>query len=610
MNFRDVLLNIKKETALYMNNITAYIKYQLLTKAILFFLLPLFYKAWEILIKSSGEVVISSGNYKAFLTSLPAICFLTVSLIVFLLCVVMDINAFITISASIKKTGKPGKLTHTLKNAIKSTKSFFSPAGAFLALYTALIVPLVGVGTKASLIQSLNVPNFITSVIYGNTMYLCIYLTVLGVLAAAGFFLIFSFHFMYLHNNGAMEAIKNSVRTVWNNKYKILMSFVLLNVILAVLTVAVLLGMYFAIEALDILLVRKAFFSRFTMVLMLFLFVELMNICLFLMWPLQLHMLTSRFCALTNIDKIKCNFESPKSHKVKGKKIKGKLAAAIIALMIFNIAVSGLAAVYFDDLFHYNPKVDIIAHRGGGDLAAENTLLGVNAAAEAGAQWSEIDVMRSKDGIYVINHDATFERLTGVSKAPSEMTWDEIRSLEVKDAFVPGRQSDAVPDLSGIMDAAKGRIGLLIELKKPDADEKMADDVVESIISRGMEKETMVISLDYNIIKYIEQKYPGIKTGYLYFFAVGDTSKIATDCLLMEESAINADVIEKIHNEGKLAFAWTVNDSEAIKGLFDAGIDGIITDHVVELKEAIQEMDQKTDKELILDELKSLLTND
>lgn len=38
---------------------------------------------------------------------------------------------------------------------------------------------------------------------------------------------------------------------------------------------------------------------------------------------------------------------------------------------------------------------------------------GLEAAIAQGAQWSEINVQRTKDGHYIIHHDATFKRLAG-----------------------------------------------------------------------------------------------------------------------------------------------------------------------------------------------------
>ncbi len=56
-------------------------------------------------------------------------------------------------------------------------------------------------------------------------------------------------------------------------------------------------------------------------------------------------------------------------------------------------------------MFPEETDVKIIAHRGGGNEGNENTQSGLNAAWKAGAYGSEIDIQRTKDGYYVVNHD-------------------------------------------------------------------------------------------------------------------------------------------------------------------------------------------------------------
>jgi glycerophosphoryl diester phosphodiesterase len=54
----------------------------------------------------------------------------------------------------------------------------------------------------------------------------------------------------------------------------------------------------------------------------------------------------------------------------------------------------------------------LIAHRGGGTLAPENTLAGLRMAASLGYRGVEFDVMLSADGTPVLIHDETLERTT------------------------------------------------------------------------------------------------------------------------------------------------------------------------------------------------------
>lgn len=55
-----------------------------------------------------------------------------------------------------------------------------------------------------------------------------------------------------------------------------------------------------------------------------------------------------------------------------------------------------------------------------------------------------------------------------------------------------------VATLEEMLETAKRKIGLFIELKGSTADTKMVDDVVKMAQERNMEKEVVLLSLDYS----------------------------------------------------------------------------------------------------------------
>lgn len=620
MSIKQTFIGIKQEAGIYLPNIWVYAKYQLITKGILLLFIFLLSTITEnFLIKTSGFTVLSSGNFRSLLFSLRGIGFALVGLILFLIAIAIDINAFIEISASIRITGRPIRVTYALLNGIKSTKTLFSPAGLFLALYTMLIVPLVSVGLKTSLFKGLKIPNFITSVIYETPIYALCYIVLIIIFAVIGFFLILSFHFMHLYNQSSKNAIKSSISTVWKNKFSILGTLVLFNIILFLVIFVSFNFIYFVINLIDSKIINDVVLSRFVMMFIVITFSELINLWIFLTAPLQIHIITGKFYTLTQNADVYNKYDYSKylvdnskylvDTTTKSKKLRrfGMILLVILTL-IFNLSISGISAVFFDEIFRYRPDVEIVAHRGGGYLGAENTILGLNSAIDAGAQWSEIDVMRTKDGVYIIHHDATFSRLAGIKNRVSEMTWDEIKNLQIKDTFDSSRPSGNISELTTFMDVAKDRIGLFIELKGVGTDTKMADYVIDEIYKKDMIDSAVIISLDYNLIKYIEDNYPEINTGFLYYFSFGNVSRINTDYLIMEEALVNPDTIEKIQNSGKKVFVWTVNDPLEINNLLTANIDGIITDNVIDMAESIKKWDNKTDREIIFDEVENLLS--
>jgi myo-inositol-1(or 4)-monophosphatase len=57
-----------------------------------------------------------------------------------------------------------------------------------------------------------------------------------------------------------------------------------------------------------------------------------------------------------------------------------------------------------------------VAHRGDTSLWRENTLAGLDSAADCGADWVEVDVKLTADGELVLLHDFTLNRLWGLDR--------------------------------------------------------------------------------------------------------------------------------------------------------------------------------------------------
>jgi glycerophosphoryl diester phosphodiesterase len=89
----------------------------------------------------------------------------------------------------------------------------------------------------------------------------------------------------------------------------------------------------------------------------------------------------------------------------------------------------------------------VIAHRGHHARAHENTLTALREAADAGADYVEMDVRRTADGHYVLLHDSTVDRTTNGRGSVGRMTLAELRALEVRDPARPEVKPDRIPTL-------------------------------------------------------------------------------------------------------------------------------------------------------------------
>lgn len=103
----------------------------------------------------------------------------------------------------------------------------------------------------------------------------------------------------------------------------------------------------------------------------------------------------------------------------------------------------------------------LYAHRGLHDnttLAPENSMSAFRKAVEAG-YGIELDVQLTKDGIPVIFHDFTLERMCGVPGKIDMMTYEELQKLTLM------QTEEKIPTLREFLDMVAGRVPLIVELK-------------------------------------------------------------------------------------------------------------------------------------------------
>ena len=279
------------------------------------------------------------------------------------------------------------------------------------------------------------------------------------------------------------------------------------------------------------------------------------------------------------------------------------LLAIIIPVLL--VCLSVFMAVFFNKIFPQREKTAVIAHRTGGNLASENSLEGLDVAAAHGCYRSETDVQRTRDRHYIINHDTDFARLTGEPRKPSEMMLEEVMKLKIRDTTGNGKML-SVPTLEEMLDHGKGKVKLFLELKGESADYDMASDVIEAVKERDMVDDVVLISLNYDVIDYVERKYPEMETGVLIFGSVGDATKLNCDMIIMEEEMSVDTTIRKIHDAGKRAGVWTVNTERHMRRFLDSEVDMVITDDILLAGKVQKELDERTDYEMLEDRASDL----
>ena len=566
-------------------------EYQFVVTILLLVILQVLRTLAGFVLRSTGRVAVSSGDFMFLFTSWQGILLLLFGLTVFFVYLAFDINTKIIYAGKLIE-GKPDRIRSTLKESLLSIRAFLCPEGLLIVLYIALIAPLVGVGVSMALTRDLYIPAFITSVIESTPIYYLAYVLVLLVFAYIGIRNLFCIHGVIIDKMSVRDSIRYSrelVRKNWRNHWKQTLLFglniaamnVLLFLIFAILVTAVV-AIFVSIDAsrrflyLFILLTGAAVFSFFNSYVVSF-------------YMLRMTELYYRYSG-----------KEKSGLPVRASRFHPFVWLGIAVALVLVIVGSWGMERNFDRVFPADSGVRLIAHRAGGKEAPENTVAGIDAAAEAGVYGSEVDIQRTLDGYYIINHDATFSRLSGVNKKPEEMTLAEIRELEIHDPNHPDK-IEKVATFEEILDASKDRLVLFVELKGDSADPKMVDDAVTMIEEKGMQDQCVLISLKYDLIDYAETKYPQMKTAYLTFLTFGDTAALNCDYLGLEEESATEDMIERMHEQGKGVLVWTPNEENAQKKFLLSEADAIITDNVYQAQELQKQLGERSDIARIMD---------
>jgi glycerophosphoryl diester phosphodiesterase len=139
----------------------------------------------------------------------------------------------------------------------------------------------------------------------------------------------------------------------------------------------------------------------------------------------------------------------------------------------------------------------VIAHRGEHYHHQENTVEAIDAAVAAGADFTEMDVRRTRDGRYVLMHDATVDRMTQGHGRVADLTWAELSVLVVSDRRLSGVVPSRIPLFEEALRTCRGRIFIYLDFKAGDRRE-----VAALVKAAEMERQVMVYDGAEGIVEW------------------------------------------------------------------------------------------------------------
>ena len=229
----------------------------------------------------------------------------------------------------------------------------------------------------------------------------------------------------------------------------------------------------------------------------------------------------------------------------------------------------------------------VYAHRGASGYAPENTLKAFDLAADMHAYGVELDVQRTRDGVLVVFHDETVDRVTDGHGRIADMTLAELRKLRVCKPL-PEVTDQVIPTLEEVYTLLHDR-GLYCNAELKNSVifyENLEAEAMEMAAKTGMSDRLLYSSFNHYSMRRVKQLDCKARAGLLYggvllYEPWAYAVNMGVDALHphFAEPLRISDEITCAHRRGIEVNPWTVNTEVDLQTVIAAGADRIITNY-------------------------------
>ena len=225
------------------------------------------------------------------------------------------------------------------------------------------------------------------------------------------------------------------------------------------------------------------------------------------------------------------------------------------------------------------PYPRIVAHRGGGALAPENTLGAIRLGASMGFKGVEFDVMLAGDGTPVIIHDETVDRTTNGHGEVPKMTYLELAKLRIE-------KNEGIPTFKEAARLCR-ELGVWanVEIKPARGHERATGLAVAPLareLWRGAALPPVLSSFSLEALDAVREAAPELPRGYLVDEVPEDwrdtMKRLECVALHCNYQSLSEELAVEIHGAGYSILLWTVNDPVEAQRLLKMGADCLVTD--------------------------------
>ncbi len=242
----------------------------------------------------------------------------------------------------------------------------------------------------------------------------------------------------------------------------------------------------------------------------------------------------------------------------------------------------------------------VIGHRGAAGDHPENTLPSFEAALAEGAAVLESDVHVTRDGVPILLHDPTLERVCGVNGAAADRTWASLRTLDAGFGFEDARGERPFLGrgirIASLEEAFEHFPDARFNLEIKCEGEPVLRETLRLIERFRRADQTLLTAGDDPVMRGLRRAVAASPVRPALGASLGEILAVIASALhgqpmpagvmalqIPAEFAgrplVTPALLEHAHAHGVEVHVWTINALPEIETLLDLGVDGIVTDH-------------------------------
>ena len=223
------------------------------------------------------------------------------------------------------------------------------------------------------------------------------------------------------------------------------------------------------------------------------------------------------------------------------------------------------------------PRTKMSCHRGAHQVAPENTYAAAEGAIAYGADFIEIDVRMSADGVLYILHDETVDRTTNGTGPIELMTSSDVDALDAGSWFGPAFTDQRIPRLTEYLAWLRGRCGIYVEIKRAPV-----EPVRDLVRQYGFADNCYFLSLDDDIARDVIRLAPDLPVMGLFRTegSIDATANAGFKIVELLPDEMTTANIARARDRGLQIQAFHPRDDpDVFLAMLEAGVDYANLDH-------------------------------